>query len=284
MIFEVPLSLNLVFPFFYFQDSLKMSTVNGAASADIEAAAVVPVELPEAPAGGSASIRRQRRRRRRRRPRPSVAASSETTTDGSFRFSDSEEDNRSLHSQFGGSNDEYSFSTETEGISVVSDSRRHSSRRGSCTFSDDEEAVVDLESGELEMKVHNREKRRECRICHLSLCVMGRGNGGDHSIIELGCCCKGDLGSAHKQCAETWFKIKGNTTCEICGSSAVNIAGEQPNEAPNGAGSAPTATTAPSVFNETRNFWHGRRVMNFLLACMIFAFIISWLFHFKILP
>lgn len=205
-----------------------MSTVNAAASADgIEAAAaVVSVEVPEETAaaaacgggGGGTSIRRQRRRRRRRRPRPSVAASSETTTtDGSFRFSDSEEDNRSLHSQFGGSNDEYSFSTETEGISVVSDSMRHSTRKGgSCTFSDDEkegeEEEVDLESGELEMKVHNREKRRECRICHLSLCVMmGRGNGGDHRIIELGCCCKGDLGSAHKQCAETWFKIKGNT-------------------------------------------------------------------------
>lgn len=74
-------------------------------------------------------------------------------------------------------------------------------------------------------------------------------------------------------------------TCEICGSSAVNIAGEQPNEAPNGAASSvPTTAAAPLVFNDTRtNFWHGRRVMNFLLACMIFAFIISWLFHFKVL-
>lgn len=186
-----------------------MSALN-TASADIEAATAAATQVPEA--AGSTSCRRQRRRRRRRRPRPSVAASSETTTDGSFRFSDSEEDNRSLHSQLGGSYDECSFSTETEGISVVSDSRRHSSRRGSCTFSDDEEEEeVDLESGELELKVHNREKKRECRICHLSLSVMGRGNGVDHSIIELGCCCKGDLGSAHKQCAETWFKIKGNT-------------------------------------------------------------------------
>ncbi|XLU92720.1 hypothetical protein S245_007072 [Arachis hypogaea] len=28
--------------------------------------------------------------------------------------------------------------------------------------------------------------------------------------IELGCSCKDDLAAAHKVCAKTWFKIKGN--------------------------------------------------------------------------
>jgi hypothetical protein len=28
--------------------------------------------------------------------------------------------------------------------------------------------------------------------------------------IELGCSCKEDLAAAHKNCAEAWFKIKGN--------------------------------------------------------------------------
>lgn len=60
---------------------------------------------------------------------------------------------------------------------------------------------VDLEGGDLEGKLHLCE--RDCRICHLGL-----ENGMD---IELGCCCKGDLGAAHYKCAETWFKIKGNT-------------------------------------------------------------------------
>lgn len=63
---------------------------------------------------------------------------------------------------------------------------------------------VDLECGVLEMKVHSGNKMdRDCRICHLGLeCGVP---------IELGCSCKGDLGSAHKQCADTWFKIKGDT-------------------------------------------------------------------------
>ncbi|XP_027089185.2 uncharacterized protein [Coffea arabica] len=249
-------------------------------SADNSAAAAA------AAAGSSTSLRRHRRRRRRRRPRPSVAASSETTTDGSFRFSDTEDDSRSLHSQLGGSYEECRFSTESEGISLP---KKHSSRRGSSTVSDEEEeGMVDLESGELELKVHsNRAKKRECRICHLKFSVARSGNagGGDQSyIIELGCSCKGDLGSAHKQCAETWFKMKGNTTCEICGAPAMNIAGEQATEVNNGTGIATAASTAPVVFSETRSYCHGRRVMNFLLGCMVFAFIISWLFHFKILP
>lgn len=90
-----------------------------------------------------------------------MGTSSETTTDGSFRFSDTEDDSRSMHSQVdGGSHDECSFSTETEGISVISATHRHGShRRGSVTVSEDgvgeeKEKEVDLESGELELKVH----------------------------------------------------------------------------------------------------------------------------------
>lgn len=197
-----------------------MSALN-APPADIESAPDNPAADSGA-AVGTTSIRRHRRRRRRRRQRPSVAASSETTTDGSFRFSDTEDENRSLHSQrlgsaAGGSYEECGFSTESDAISVISGSKRHSSRRGSCTFSDEEEEgveeMVDLESGELELKVHNRVKKKECRICHLKVSAAGNGSSSvaDQTFIELGCSCKGDLGSAHKQCAETWFKIKGNT-------------------------------------------------------------------------
>ncbi|GFQ08877.1 hypothetical protein PHJA_003031700 [Phtheirospermum japonicum] len=48
----------------------------------------------------------------------------------------------------------------------------------------------------------------DCRICYLSLDIT---NNQDSGIpIELGCSCKDDLATAHKQCAEAWFKIKGN--------------------------------------------------------------------------
>ena len=69
--------------------------------------------------------------------------------------------------------------------------------------------------------------------------------------------------------------------CEICGSTAKNVVCateaeliEQLNE-----GSANPSAAPPS---ETRSFWHGHRFLNFLLACMVFAFVISWLFHFNV--
>lgn len=48
---------------------------------------------------------------------------------------------------------------------------------------------------------------RDCRICHLSMDATNQESG---TPIELGCSCKDDLAAAHKQCAEAWFKIKGN--------------------------------------------------------------------------
>lgn len=64
-------------------------------------------------------------------------------------------------------------------------------------------------------------------------------------------------------------------TCEICGVTAVNVASSD-------AGNAEAAAAAPAVI-VVETVWHGRRIMNFLLACMVLAFITSWLFHFKIL-
>lgn len=75
-----------------------------------------------------------------------------------------------------------------------------------------------MESGELEREVHyygtkmkkkKRRRKRECRICHLNL--VGHEEEVEYGVgIELGCDCKGDLGAAHKHCADTWFKIRGN--------------------------------------------------------------------------
>ncbi|XP_023645705.1 nucleoplasmin-like protein ANO39 [Capsella rubella] len=101
--------------------------------------------------------------------------------------------------------------------------------------------------------------------------------------LQLGCSCKGDLGVAHSKCAETWFKIKGNMTCEICGAMAVNVAGEQSNPESIASMHSQAAAGQPQTQTEPRGIWHGRPFMNFLLAAMVFAFIVSWLFHFKVL-
>lgn len=115
-----------------------------------------------------------------------------------------------------------------------------------------------------------------CRICHLS-----PDQAEDASeLIQLGCGCKDELGIAHRRCAEAWFKLKGNRYCEICGANAKNITGEE-----------------DSRFMEA---WHDRRALssrnssqrsacwrrqffcNFLMACLVIAFVLSWFFRVNI--
>lgn len=68
--------------------------------------------------------------------------------------------------------------------------------------------VVDLEAGLAEITKASPDKaERNCRICHLGLDSAAAESGAG---IVLGCSCKNDLSRAHKQCAETWFKIRGN--------------------------------------------------------------------------
>ncbi|KAL4587674.1 hypothetical protein LXL04_000546 [Taraxacum kok-saghyz] len=240
------------------------------------------VETPAVGIGALPARRRRRRGRSSRRRRPSHAFSSEAaTTDGGSSFGLSDSDAQSsarLDSSVAG--DECGSS----GIFSYNHSRMESSSE-----------EIDLESGELEMKVHSSGKNeKQCRICHLDFeasdgdqAEAEDGGGGDGGgAIELGCNCKGDLGAAHKQCAETWFKIKGNMSCEICGAIAQNVGGDQPNNASVETEAAERSATVPMVGpTEPRvTFWQGRRIMNILLGCMVFAFIISWLFHFNVLP
>eukprot|EP00252_Welwitschia_mirabilis_P014517 TRINITY_DN31852_c0_g1_i1.p1 TRINITY_DN31852_c0_g1~~TRINITY_DN31852_c0_g1_i1.p1 ORF type:complete len:148 (+),score=25.21 TRINITY_DN31852_c0_g1_i1:339-782(+) len=116
---------------------------------------------------------------------------------------------------------------------------------------------------------------KECRVCHMT---MGVDKNED---IELGCACKADLSVAHKQCAETWFKLKGNRTCEICGSIAsnVHVVGIEEGEVVEQVTEGNTAADATTEQGNRRN---GQRLLNFLLACIIFAFVISWLCRFSI--
>ncbi|XP_026660567.1 E3 ubiquitin-protein ligase MARCHF8-like isoform X2 [Phoenix dactylifera] len=58
----------------------------------------------------------------------------------------------------------------------------------------------------------NPEAEKLCRICHLSPDAEDLEGAG---FIQIGCGCKGELGTAHQRCAEAWFKVKGNS-CEVC--------------------------------------------------------------------
>ncbi|KAK4342811.1 hypothetical protein RND71_038627 [Anisodus tanguticus] len=206
-----------------------------------------------------------------------------SSEEGSICFSDVEEG--SCYSQFysttdGSIYDDYSFAcaTESEIGEAMDESRRVSSVA-------DSDRSVDLENGGGETKLHVGKIERDCRICHLSLVSSGTPESG--VTIELGCSCKDDLAAAHRHCAEAWFKIKGNKTCEICNSIARNVVG--PNDVESGQQTnesnamATSAASAPvSATSEAQTCLNGHRFLNFLLACMVFAFVISWLFHFNI--
>ncbi|XP_050386004.1 uncharacterized protein LOC126802420 [Argentina anserina] len=201
---------------------------------------------------------------------------------------DVEQGGRGRRSSGHGYSDSGSDEEEEHRSSSVSESSEEIVERKSCVSdsSEDDEEEVDLECGGVpaEVKSHVAKVKRDCRICHLSMDATNHESG---IPMELGCSCKEDLAAAHKQCAEAWFKIKGNKICEICCSTARNVVGvneadlaEQWNEANDTAmPPAPVATTQPA---ENRNFWQGHRFLNFLLACMVFAFVISWLFHFNV--
>ncbi|KAG6532941.1 hypothetical protein ZIOFF_006801 [Zingiber officinale] len=135
------------------------------------------------------------------------------------------------------------------------------------SLDDDPEAKEDVDKGE-----------RDCRICHLSLEKAAPESG---VAIVLGCSCKDDLGAAHKQCAETWFKIKGNKTCEICGSTAQNVNGVSETEVAEQLTEASSSTPQTTLPLETQGFWQGHRFLKFLLACLVLTFVVSWLFHFN---
>ncbi|CAN1770197.1 hypothetical protein LINPERHAP1_LOCUS11535 [Linum perenne] len=109
-------------------------------------------------------------------------------------FSDAD-DGDSTYSQFYSTAGGSYYSSDGE----VLDSRRASS-------ASERSVAVEIEDEAAEVN-NNKAEEKDCRICHLDL----ESNIHESGIpIELGCSCKNDLAAAHKQCAETWFKIKGN--------------------------------------------------------------------------
>ncbi|XP_059667896.1 uncharacterized protein LOC132313227 [Cornus florida] len=212
-----------------------------------------------------------------------------SSEDGSVYFYDADEGVRytQFYSTRDGSFDHYSFASAPDPvINGVS-----GSRRGMSTAAAESDCVVDIEDEVGETKVQSRKVERDCRICHLTL---ESSNSESGVAIELGCSCKDDLAAAHRHCAEAWFKIKGNKTCEICNSVARNVfatneieSSQHRNEtnvtATNAVSEPVNSAPAPVPFAvDTRSRLNGHRILNFILACLVFAFVISWLFHFNI--
>ncbi|CAI0443412.1 unnamed protein product [Linum tenue] len=163
-------------------------------------------------------------------------------------------------------------------------------RRGTSSSSSEDvdlELGIEIDDEGKQLHLGDNVEERDCRICHLGLDAGEEDSGFP---IDLGCSCKDDLAAAHKHCAEAWFKIKGNKTCEICGSVARNVAGateeetvvEQWNEGIDAVAASAAAAAGQPAADAGRHFWQGHRFLNFLLACMVFAFVISWLFHFNV--
>ncbi|CAA6665642.1 unnamed protein product [Spirodela intermedia] len=107
-----------------------------------------------------------------------------------------------------------------------------------------------------------------CRICHLT---QERLEGSESSeLISLGCGCKDDLALSHRHCSEAWFKLKGNRTCEICGLVAKNVTGVEDGG-------------FLEEWSERRSgdarCWRSQPLCNFLMACLVIAFILPWFFR-----
>ncbi|KAK3035035.1 hypothetical protein RJ639_034825 [Escallonia herrerae] len=151
-----------------------------------------------------------------------------------------------------------------------------------------ESCVIDVKCGIGE----NLEGERVCRICHLgcdltqesatigsaSASTTANGNGIGMDLMQLGCGCKDELGIAHSHCAETWFKLKGNRLCEICGETAKNITGVQDIRFMEGWNDI-QSTGGVQQSERRRGCWRGQPFCNFLMACLVIAFVLPWFFR-----
>lgn len=178
-------------------------------------------------------------------------------------------------------------------VEVVRDSENRSSDSGeSCAAGIVSEAKVaencdeNKSWGVVDVKCKNGELDCDgemiCRICHLSSEQPWKLPffAAKTDVILLGCGCKGELSVAHSYCAEAWFKLKGNRICEICGEMANNIRGvgnegfmEEWKE------SRMNANAHDSSDRSAEGCWQGQPLCNFLMACLVIAFVLPWFFR-----
>ncbi|XP_020232364.1 uncharacterized protein LOC109812738 [Cajanus cajan] len=150
---------------------------------------------------------------------------------------------------------------------------------------DKSSCVIDIKCSSRKKSYENSEGEKICRICHLAsvqpsdeTTVGTTSSATSADLILLGCACKDELGIAHVHCAEAWFRLKGNRLCEICGETAKNVSGvtdygfmEKWNE-----------RFMNNDGNSSRRFggcWRGQPFCNFLMACLVIAFVLPWFFR-----
>ncbi|KAK7412464.1 hypothetical protein VNO78_03928 [Psophocarpus tetragonolobus] len=150
---------------------------------------------------------------------------------------------------------------------------------------DKNSCVIDIKCS-CQKVYENSEGERICRICHLTslqpsdeTTVGTASSATSADLIHLGCACKDELGIAHVHCAEAWFKLKGNRLCEICGEIAKNVSGianygfmEKWNE-------RSFMDDGGNSSNRFGGCWRGQPFCNFLMACLVIAFVLPWFFR-----
>ncbi|KAA3456250.1 Ribosomal protein L5 [Gossypium australe] len=121
-----------------------------------------------------------------------------------------------------------------------------------------------------------------CRICHLnseqSLHITST-TAATMELIQIGCGCKDELGIAHSHCAEAWFNLKGNRLCEICGQTVGNIIGVKDNGFIENWHHQGSTTVSVRTSDQGPDHWRGQPFCNFLLACLVIAFVLPLFFH-----
>ncbi|KAL2494847.1 RING/FYVE/PHD zinc finger superfamily protein [Forsythia ovata] len=120
------------------------------------------------------------------------------------------------------------------------------------------------------------ESERVCRICHLNAKESGKCAT---DLMEIGCGCKGELGIAHSECAEAWFRVKGHRLCEICGETATNITGVCNNRFMEEWNERRSTDASTNSSDGSRRCLNGQPLCNFLMACLVIAFVLPWFFR-----
>ncbi|KAL5188184.1 Pentatricopeptide repeat-containing protein DOT4, chloroplastic [Glycine soja] len=154
---------------------------------------------------------------------------------------------------------------------------------------DKNSCVIDINCHSCDGFSENLEGEMICRICHLAsgqpleAADVGTASSAttNTDLIQLGCACKDELGIVHSHCAEAWFKLKGNRLCEICGETAKNVSDVTDNgfiEEWNDTRFMDSDNTSSRRFG---GCWRGQPFCNFLMACLVIAFVLPWFFRTK---
>ncbi|XP_043690335.1 probable E3 ubiquitin ligase SUD1 [Telopea speciosissima] len=145
-------------------------------------------------------------------------------------------------------------------------------RKVSVSKSEGHASIIDIKCSGGTLSSENWDDEKICRICLLS---SDQSSDGSDTIL-LGCACKDELGFAHRHCAETWFRLKGNRCCEICGETAKNITGVADNRFMEEWNESGFAASSNNPSSRGGGFWRGQPFCNFLMACLVIAFVLPW--------